>query len=770
VNPVARARQLLLPLVAVGILAGGVAAVGGSTVVADVLWSVAIAAVAVDLVAGTVRRLREGRLGVDVVALLALVGSLALGELLAGAVIALMVASGDALEQFAHRRAQRELAALLSLAPRSAHRRVDGGFHDVTVDQVRVGDAVLVKPGEVVPVDGSVMEAAVVDESVLTGEARPVDLAPGDPVRSGSVNAGAAFLLRAGATAAESAYAGIVELVRSAGVERAPFVRLADRYALVFVPVVLVVAGGAWALTGDSVRALAVLVVATPCPLVLAAPIAIVSGISAAARQGVVVKDGGALEAMADTRTVLFDKTGTLTSGRARLLDVVVAPDEDPSRVLRLAASVEQASPHVLAGSLIGEAVARGLPLSEPRSVEEQPGSGVRGVVDGVMVAVGSVSTVTAGNVPPWFEAGLRRARREAASTVAVAVDGTPRGLILLADELRTDTPRALRALRRTGVDRIVMVTGDRAEVAEPIGRSLGLDGVFADRSPGEKVEVVRGETADRPGTTVMVGDGVNDAPALATADLGVAMGARGATASSEAADAVLVVDRLDRLAAGIATAKRSRAIATQSVLLGMGLSFAGMGFAAVGLLPPVAGAITQEAIDVLAILNALRAVRRPAGEEVSGGSVPDEWVHQLSGGHGPLRLLLDDVRTTAASLDDQVGTGGLGAVRDLCERIRAELLPHERRDEVEIYPRISAALAGDDPLAAMSRTHQEVFHLTDQLDRLVTDPSVGALDPLDVSEARRLLYALDAILRLHFAQEEELLTSLGSHPHGDDG
>ncbi|MGK2947383.1 MAG: heavy metal translocating P-type ATPase [Acidimicrobiales bacterium] len=730
-------------------------------------WSTAIVVVAIQLVAVTVIRLGEGRVAVDVVALLALIGALALGELLAGAVIALMVASGDALEQYAHRRARRDLSALLSLAPRTAHRRVPGGYDDVPVDVVEVGDLLLVKPGEVVPVDGATIEDAVVDESVLTGEARPVDRAPGDLVRSGSVNAGGAFGMRAAAAASESAYASIVELVRSAGVERTPFVRLADRYALIFIPVVFGTAAAAWLWSGDLTRALAVLVVATPCPLVLAAPVAIVSGISGAARQGVVLKDGAALEAMADTRTVLFDKTGTLTSGRARLVAVIAAPELDPGEVLRLAASVEQASPHVLAGALVTEALARGLLLSEPVSVHEQPGSGVTGTIDGRLVEVGSTTMALSGPAPAWFEAGQRRARREGASTVAVAVDGQPAGLLLLVDELRTDTPRALRALRRSGVDRVVMLSGDRLEVAEPIGLSVGVDAVYADRSPAEKVDVVRLEAAAGSGTTVMVGDGVNDAPALAAADLGVAMGARGATATSEAADAVLVVDRLDRLAAGITTAKRARTIARQSVLLGMGLSFVGMGFAAAGLLPPVAGALAQEAIDIAAIANALRSLRRPH-TELGQQTIPDAWTHQLAGGHGPLLLLLDDVRTTATTLDDLADDEAMRVLRSLCERIRTELLPHERLDESEIYPNVAAVLAGDDPLASMSRAHQEIFHLTALLDRLVNDPTVDDLEAADRSEVRRLLYALDAILRLHFAQEEELLTSLtadsGSH------
>ena len=470
----------------------------------------------------------------------------------------------------------------------------------------------LVKPGEVVPVDGTVLEPAVLDESVLTGEAQSVQREVGEWARSGSLNAGGAFRMSASASAEESSYAGIVRLVQSAGVGRAPFVRLADRYAVMFVPAVFLIAGGTWLVTGETTRVLAVLVVATPCPLVLAAPVAVVSGIACAARNGVVVKDGAALEAMGQTRTVLLDKTGTLTAGRAHVVAVVTSPGGDPASVLALAASVEQASPHVLAAMLVREAHDRGLELAEPTTVFEQPGRGVGGTVRGHRVWVGALSAVDEEARAPWLVAAERRARREGCSATVVIVDDEPVGLVLFTDELRTDTSASLRALRRAGVDRVVMVTGDRLEVAEPIGMSLGIDQVFADRTPAEKLDVVRSESSKRSGITVMVGDGVNDAPALAAADLGVAMGARGATASSEAADVVLIVDRLDRLAVGVVIAKRARAIARQSVLLGMSLSMLGMGAAAVGLLAPVGGAIAQEAIDVLAIGMALRALRPP--------------------------------------------------------------------------------------------------------------------------------------------------------------
>jgi heavy metal translocating P-type ATPase len=753
-------RRALLPFVTVALVVGGVASIVDARGLAVAVWTVASGVVAVDLVVVTLARLREGRVAVDVVALVALSGSMVMGEALAGVILALMVASGDALEQYAHRRAQRSLSELLSLAPKVAHRLVAGSFETVPVDEVVPGEVLLVKPGEVVPVDGSVLEPAVLDESVLTGEAQSVQRGVGESARSGSLNAGGAFRMSASASAAESSYAGIVRLVRSAGVGRAPFVRLADRYAVVFVPAVLLIAGATWLVTGDSTRMLAVLVVATPCPLVLAAPVALVSGIACAARNGVVVKDGAALEAMGQARTVLMDKTGTLTAGRAHVVAVVTAPGSGAADVLGLAASVEQASPHVLAAMLVGEARDRGLLLHEPTAVVEQPGSGVGGTVGDHQVWVGAVASVAAEQRDPWLAAAERRARREGCGATVVIVDGQPVGLILFTDELRTDTSAALRALRRAGVDRVVMVTGDRLEVAEPIGMSLGIDQVFADRTPAEKLDVVRAESSTRPGITVMVGDGVNDAPALAAADLGVAMGARGATASSEAADVVLIVDRLDLLAAGVVIAKRARGIARQSVLLGMGLSLLGMGAAAVGLLAPVGGAVAQEVIDVLAIGMALRALRPPRSLR-HARTVPGSWNHQLAEGHGPLRLVLEELRSVALVVGGADEATALTSLREVAARISDEVVPHERHDESQIYPGIAERLGGNDPLAPMSRTHQEIFHLASLLDRLVDDASIDGFGDEDRSEARRILYALDAILRLHFAQEEELLTSI---------
>jgi soluble P-type ATPase len=360
----------------------------------------------------------------------------------------------------------------------------------------------------------------------------------------------------------------------------------------------------------------------------------------------------------------------------------------------------------------------------------------------------------------------LRRASRDGFSTVAVCLDDEPAALVLLADQLRTDTPRAVRILRRLGVDRVVMVSGDRIDVAEPIGHAVGADRVYAERSPGEKVQVVRAESADRAGTTVMVGDGVNDAPALAAADLGVALGARGATASSETADVVLLVDRLDRLATGVTIAKRARAVATQTVLLGMGLSFAGMGLAAVGLLTPVAGAIAQEAIDVAAIGNALRVLRRPGGERLRP-PVPEVWTRQLRSDHARLRLVLDDVRAVADNLAEGTTTEALTVLRRLTGRLQETIVAHELIDETRIYPELAERLGGEDPLAPMSRVHLEIFHLVDQLERIATGAE-HRVDPADVTDARRLLYALDAIVRLHLSQEEELLLAVSPEPGTD--
>ncbi len=606
--------RFLVGLILIALLLGGLLRLLGSGGAGDLVWAAATALALVPLSWSVAHSLADGDVGVDAIALVAMAGALVLGEYLAGAVVALMLSGGNALEAAASQRARRELTALLQRAPRVAHRRREGKIEEVAVEEVGVGDRVLVRAGEVLPVDGAVQsEAAVVDESTLTGEALPVTRPRGTAVSSGTLNAGEAFDLRATRTASESAYAGIVRLVREAEHQRAPFVRMADRYAAVLLPVTLLVAGAAWALSGDPVRALSVLVVATPCPLILAAPVALISGVSRAARVGVIAKGGATIEGLGRARTVLFDKTGTLTRGRPEIEEVRSAGDLAPEVLLRLGASVDQLSAHVLGEALVHGAEAREIELVFPENVVEDPGQGIEGRVDGHRVAVGSgdwlrrrgysgldgVGDLTG----DWLEPGWAR--------VMIGVDGALGGVVLMGDRLREDAGELTAALRSAGVEHIALLTGDQAAVGEAVGRSVGVDRVYAECSPEEKIDVVReARSAPHAGAVVMVGDGINDAPALAVADIGIAMGGVGATVSSETADAVIAVDRVGRVADGIAIGRRSLAIARQSVLAGLGLSFAAMGFAAFGHIPPVAGALLQEGIDVAVILNALRALR----------------------------------------------------------------------------------------------------------------------------------------------------------------
>jgi len=628
-------RSLIVWLALAGVVAGGVLWLAGARTAADLAWAATVVLTLAPLTVSVARDLLHRRTGVDLIALLAMSGSLLLGQFLAGAVVGLMLSGGQALERFAEGRARRELTALVKRAPRTVNRYQDRQLETADISAVTAGDLLLVKPGEVVPVDGVVSrQTAVLDESALTGESRPVERQAGDRVRSGTLNAGGPFDLHAVATADASTYAAIVRLVAEAQAAKAPFVRLADRYALWFLPLTLATAGAAWLISGDAVRALAVLVVATPCPLILAAPVAIVAGISHSARRGVIVKGGGALETLARVRTLIFDKTGTLTAGAPRVAGVETFDSKyTATELVRLAASLDQVSPHVLAAAIVAAARARGLSLEFPTEVREDTGSGIGGRVGGRQVALGKARWLTAGGALPAAAAEVRRrAEAEGTSGVFVAVDGQLAGALIIEDPVRADTPAALRELRAAGVSRIVILTGDREEVARTVADQLGADAVLAERTPAQKVETVLEER--RRGVTAMVGDGVNDAPALAAADVGIAMGARGATAASESADVVIAVDRLDRVAEAVAIARRARAVAVQSVVAGMALSGFGMLLATAGWLPPVAGAVFQEAIDVAVILNALRALGgvspEPAPPATPGGPRDQLPISQL--------------------------------------------------------------------------------------------------------------------------------------------
>jgi heavy metal translocating P-type ATPase len=700
--------------------------------------------------------LRHRRLGVDVIALLALVGALLVGEYLATAVISLMVTSGQTLETWAAGRARRDLQALLERAPRAAHRYRGDALETVTVDEVLPGDLLLVASGELVPVDGTLCGASVLDESALTGEALPIERGLGDPVRSGVVNAGRPVDVRATTRAADSTYAGIVRLVADAESSPAPFVRLADRYALWFLVLTLTVAGAAWAVAGAG-RAVAVLVVATPCPLILGAPVAFVSGLSLAARRGIVVKGGGVLEHLARCRTLLFDKTGTLTSGRPALAAIVDSGSLPSLEVLALAGSLDQVSPHVLAAAVVQAARGRGCELVLAEDVEEVAGRGIRGTVGGRRVALGKAEWVGVTGMPRWARAARRMAQLDGALTVFVAVDDCPAGVLVFDDPLRPDAARTVRALRRGGIERVVMVTGDRAEVADTVGAVIEADEVLAERSPAEKLDIVRHERRRAP--TIMVGDGINDAPALALADVGVAMGARGATASSEAADVVLTVDRLDRVGEAVTLARRTRRIALQSVIAGMAMSVVAMAAAAAGLLPAVWGAILQECIDVAVILNALRA-RLPVGS-VHLTEEDAALTRRFQGEHRAIQADVDEVRSAAAVLRDLDPAEAVTRVRNVHRLLVDEVEPHERAEQEVLYPTIDRLIGGRDPTGPMSRAHVEIAHQIRRLGSLLDDIGPEGPDEEDIADLERLLYGLHAILALHTAQEDESYLSL---------
>jgi heavy metal translocating P-type ATPase len=748
-------RRALIAIALMGLILGLVARIEGRNDLADWCWVAGTVPVIIALLISIVRDFLAGRMGVDSVALVSMSGAVALGQALAGIVIAIMYSGGNVLEDIAVAHAERDLRSLIDRAPRVAHRQVDSTIQDIPVEEIAVGDIVFVRAGEVIPVDGIIVgPAAMIDESALSGEPIPVSRQAGEPARSGSVNAGGPFEIRASANAGESTYAGILRMVSAAQTAKSPFIRMADRYALLLLPITLLIACGAWFYSSDPVRGLAVLVAATPCPLILAAPVAFISGVARAAKRGILVKGSGPLEALAQAHTVMFDKTGTLTVGGARLVAIEAAPNQRADDILRLAASLEQASHHVVAMAIVEAARAKGLGLSTPSKVHETMGAGLEGVVDRRAIRVGSHRLVNGPGKPEaWVTRALRRAAWRSALSVFVAVDGRTVGALLLADELRRETPRAVQGLRSAGVSRIVMVTGDRAEAAETIGAALDLDAVLADREPADKVDAVA--TEQRQNVTVMVGDGINDAPALAAANVGIALGARGASASSEAADVVILVDRLDRVSDAIGIAKRTRTIAMQSIISGMALSALAMAFAAIGWLPPVAGALTQEAIDVAVILNALRALG--PGHALGRRKMPVAAAGSLHADHEQLEPTLDRLREIADALDKAEGASAVAMISEADRIVANEIVTHERDDEGQVYPRVAKYLADRHGLGAMSRAHREIIHRSRLLRRLADELSPEDIDLYLIRDAQRIIESIEALVRIHNAQEEDI-------------
>ncbi|WP_208722723.1 heavy metal translocating P-type ATPase [Rhizobium vallis] len=755
------AKTWMLPLVTLALVAGGLAWFAGQEDLAAQLWTTATAAVFAVLLVDIGIGLHRKDFGLDLIAALAMGGAITFGEHLAGIVVALMFTGGQFLETFAQNRAGREMTALLSRVPSRAARYQSGRIEDVAVSGIAPGDLILVRRGEVVPVDGIVAgNAAVLDESALTGEALPIRRTSGQAVMSGTTNAGDAFDLQATSAAADSTYAGVVRLVEAAQRTKAPMVRLAARFGLAFLALTLTIATSAWALSGDATRALAVIVVATPCPLILAVPVAVVSGISRCAKKGVLVKDGGALEALAAARTVLLDKTGTVTDGRARLIEIKARGDLDALELLRLAASLDQSSPHVVAQALVAAAHERGLLLDVPSDVRETPGSGLTGRVGSQNLVIGGWAFVSTGIEDSHFRREIEAwIRRDGTVAVVVAIDGALAGAMLLADQIRPEAGFVLRHLRQAGITRIVLATGDRADLAAGVAAFVGVDDVISEMKPEDKTNAVKMEQArNRP--VVMIGDGVNDAPALAAADVGIAMGARGAAASSEAADVVILLDRLDKLVDALQIARRSRRIALQSVYAGMGLSIAGMIAAAFGYLTPVEGALFQEAIDVAVILNALRALGPPISIGVASPRLSKEDLLALEAEHRALADVVDDIGITADRIARLPGKKAKDELERLDRGLRDRLLPHEKRDE-QVYARLRRRNTSPDVLAGMSRTHMEIQRQIHNLTVMRKAFDSEMPTETQLSEVQRLLHGLEAITRLHFAQEEEIYRSL---------
>lgn len=551
---------------------------------------------------------RERQIGSDILALIAIVSTALIGEWLAGAIIALMLATGRALEAWAAGKARSSLEALVQRAPKFISvENQDGSIVIKPISEAKLGDIFLVRTGEVVPVDGKLLEAASFDESALTGEPLPRDRGSGDEVPSGVVNAGNPARLLATTTAETSTYAGVVRLVENARAHSAPGVRLANRYALWFVPLSLGIAGMAWLVTGEVSNAVSVIVAATPCPLILAIPIAIISGISNAARHGAIIKDGASLEKLATSQVLLVDKTGTLTHGGPEISRIQTASNVSETEVLAMAAGMESASAHVLARAVVRGAEARSVPALSAKNVIEVIGEGLVGEVAGAKVRLGRLPTTT----PPWIEltTGLQ---------ICVEREGEIIGVIDLDDPVRSDAAATLTELRSLGINRILLVTGDRRAAGEIVGKAVGVDEVFAECRPSDKLALVEIEKNRAAGSVLVVGDGINDSPALAAADVGVAMGARGATAASESASVVIVEDSIGRLADAIAIAQGARNRALQAAGIGMGLSLIAMFAGAFGVASVTQNALAQELIDAIAIIWALIPAARKSISKTS--------------------------------------------------------------------------------------------------------------------------------------------------------
>jgi heavy metal translocating P-type ATPase len=550
---------------------------------------------------GMLQDLRDGQYGIDILAATAIIASVLLGEYWTAMIVVLMLTGGEALEDYAENRAKTELDSLISRAPKRTHLLKAGKLTDILVSAVKVNDKLVIKAGELIPVDAILVEGQTsLDESSLTGESLPVDKVVGDELLSGAVNLDGVITIKALRVAADSQYEQIIKLVRSAASNQSPFVRLADRYSIPFTIIAYIIAISVWAVSGDAIRFLEVIVVATPCPLLLAAPIALISGMSRAARHGIIVKTGSALEKLAAVKTVAFDKTGTLTVGKPTVDEVTALNGFTKIAVLQAAGSLEQHSSHILAQAVVTKAKQQKLKLAKVKGVRETAGHGLLGQVNRQSIIVGKAKLLD--------DAGIKLPAKylQAKTTLAlVAIDGQLAGTISFSDQLRPESKSTLQRLKQAGLKHILMVTGDAASSAKVIAKQIGVTDVSADCLPADKLRVIEA-VVNKP--VAFVGDGVNDAPVLTAADVGIALGARGSAAASESADVVIMLDDLSRVGTAVDVAQRTFFIARQSILIGIFISVGLMLIFATGHFKPIWGAILQEVVDVTVIFNALRA------------------------------------------------------------------------------------------------------------------------------------------------------------------
>lgn len=593
----------LLSVVIIALIVSLILYFSGLHAVADWILGLTVIAAVIPLLWDMVYTIRNGNFGIDILAATAMIASVALGQYWTGIVIALMLTGGKALEDFAEERAKTELTSLLKRKPTLAHVMKSKAVVDLPVEQVKVGDKLSILPGEVVPVDCEILEGDTsFDESSITGESLPVDKLKGDQVLSGSVNIEGSIVVKVLRTAENSQYEQIIKLVQSAGASQSPFVRLADRYSIPFTIIAYLIAGSAWFISGEAIRFLEVIVVATPCPLLLAAPIAFISGMSRATKHGIIIKNGASLERLAGLETVAFDKTGTLTTGKPTIERILSINDFSEDEVLKSAASLEQKSNHILAKVIVSDALSRKLKFKSAKQVKETAGHGLNGRIQGRDILVGSYKFMQDHEV----KVADRLDPEHLKSTATyVAIGGKLAGVILFIDELRPESMSMISRLKVSGIKHFLMLTGDGVGAAQSIAGKLGIDNFAANCLPGDKMRIVE-EVKDKP--VAFVGDGVNDAPVLTVADVGIALGARGSTAASESADIVIMLDDISKVASSVEIAKRTFFIAKQSILVGIFLSIGLMFIFATGKFKPIYGAILQEVVDIFVIFNALRA------------------------------------------------------------------------------------------------------------------------------------------------------------------